>query len=127
MPGGLCLPSRMGQLLVEHRTVDLPLYRQNEKPIRHGKAVREGMNNAVLGHRCEMLRVHLYRLLARRGPERVTRIICGGADVGDVSGNVDEAGYLWVFANFGNDRSSPGMANEDDWSILQRDNSARGI
>src|SRR5262245_10295688 len=59
MPGRLCLPSGMRQFFIQHRTVNLTLDSKDELAFRHGQSLGEVIENALRGHRREMLCVNL--------------------------------------------------------------------
>src|SRR5215813_14411126 len=68
-----------------------------------------------------MLGINLNSLLPWRGAERIARIVRRLAHVGNVCGDVHQSGDLWVVSYFADHSASPGMTNEDDWTILQGD------
>src|SRR5215470_19282962 len=68
MPGWLRFPRRVSQLLVEHRTVRLSLYHQNELTLGHRKPLGKVVENPFRRHPCEVLGIDLDRLLSWRQP-----------------------------------------------------------
>src|SRR5262245_9054472 len=64
---------------------------------------------------------------SRRRAEWSAGLICGGADLRDVGGDVDETNNLRVISGLADDSTAPGVTDQDHRSILKCNQPARGI
>src|SRR5262249_14158162 len=116
----------MRQFFIQHRTVDLPFDGEYEPTLRHGKPFREVIENSLLGHRSEVLRVNLYGLQAQRGAKRSARVLRRCPNVRYERGNIDKPDNFWIVTGLGNHGAAPGMTHQNDRAILMREDPSRG-
>src|SRR5215470_19421725 len=124
MPRRLGLPSCMGQLVIEHRSVNLSLNRKHEAPLSHGQSLCEVINDTFFRKRGVMLRIDpdLFQYGGRA--EWLTGLICGVTDLGHPSCYVNEPDDLGVISGLSDDSAAPGVPDENDWAVLHGDDSA---
>src|SRR5262245_31725584 len=117
----------MGQLLIEHRSVNLSLNRKHEAPLSHGEPLCEVIDDTFFRQRGEMLRIDLDFFQYWGWAEWLAGLICGVTDLGHQSCDVNEPYDLGVISGLGDDGAAPGVPHENDRAVLHGEDSTRRI
>src|SRR5262249_26917222 len=73
------------------------------------------------GHPCEILRIELNGFQAGRSAERFACILRGHSNVRNEGGHINKSSDFRVVSRLAYYCTSPGMTDEDDWTILLGD------
>src|SRR5262249_61153457 len=117
----------MGQLVIEHRSVNLSLNRKHEAPLSHGESLCEVIDDAFFRQRGEMLRIDLDLFHYGGWAEWLAGLICGITDLGHPSCDVNEPCDLGVISGLGDDGAAPRVPNENHRTVLHSDDAAGRI
>src|SRR5262249_36595584 len=117
----------MGQLVIEHGSVNLSLNRKHEAPLSYGEPLCEVIDDTFFRQRGEMLRIDLDLFHYRGWAKWLAGLICGVTDPRHPSCDENEPYALGVISRLGDDRTTPRVSHENDRTLLHGDDPTRRI